>query len=402
MTGVIGVSEMPVSKPSALEPGLEEARVLPQPLDPLRLRSRARRWRPGRLPPRPADARSRRGTAARAGRGSRAGAGGRRRSRPGRRSPSTACRPGCRRRPWRSKWSTVPRPLRPEDARRVGIVDHRPLASYRSATSQMSGSGAMSPSMLKTPSVMTRMRRYAPLGAAVGRASRSTRSRPSTSLCGKTARDGLGQPDAVDDRGVVELVADDQVALAGDGRDDAAVGREAGLEGQRRLDVLEGRQPSLELLVQLHRARDGAHGAGPDAQIADGRERRLDEVGMRGQAEVVVRREADDRASVHRRARPPAARTSRAAAGRATVALSSVDLRRPGRRAGSASIRHRVSPRAAGGRPCRHAQRRRGRRPVASRPAASRWVMIGDTSRPSSSSAVVRYQVSNMRRPVMP
>ena len=36
MTGVIGLSLTPVSKPSACEPGLEEARVLPQPLDELR------------------------------------------------------------------------------------------------------------------------------------------------------------------------------------------------------------------------------------------------------------------------------------------------------------------------------------------------------------------------------
>ena len=44
----------------------------------------------------------------------------------------------------------------------------------------------------------------------------------------------LRQAHAVDDRGVVEAVADDQVGLAGDRRDDAGVGREPGLEGQDR------------------------------------------------------------------------------------------------------------------------------------------------------------------------
>ena len=110
----------------------------------------------------------------------------------------------------------------------------------------------------------------------------------------------LGQPDAIDDRGVVELVADDQVALGGDGRDDAAVGGQAGLERQHRLDVLEVRQPALQLLDQLVVAGDRAHRARAHAQLADGLQRRLDEVRMRGQAEVVVRRQADDRLAVDR------------------------------------------------------------------------------------------------------
>ena len=114
---------------------------------------------------------------------------------------------------------------------------------------------------------------------------------------------GLREAYAVDDRGVVQLVADDQVALPGDGRDDAAVGGEARLEGERRLHVFEDRQATLQLLVQLHGAGDGAHGTRPDAQVAGGPERRLDEVGVRGEAEVVVRGEADDGAAVHDRAR---------------------------------------------------------------------------------------------------
>jgi hypothetical protein len=54
----------------------------------------------------------------------------------------------------------------------------------------MPGSGAMSPSMLKTPSVTTRVRRYgSPVsGRPTSLASRSTSRSASTSLCGKTFR----------------------------------------------------------------------------------------------------------------------------------------------------------------------------------------------------------------------
>ena len=78
----------------------------------------------------------------------------------------------------------------------------------------------------------------------------------------------LGQADAVDDRGVVELVADDQVALVGDGRDDAAVGGEARLERQHGLDVLEVCQAALELLEQLVSPGDRAHRARAHAEFA--------------------------------------------------------------------------------------------------------------------------------------
>ena len=102
---------------------------------------------------------------------------------------------------------------------------------------------------------------------------------------------------------MVELVADDQVVLAGDGRDDAAVGGEAGLVGQHGLGVLEGRQPPLQLLVELHRAGDRPDGAAADAQVTDGGQGRLDQMRMGGQAQVVVGGEADDRPTVHDRVR---------------------------------------------------------------------------------------------------
>ncbi len=44
---------------------------------------------------------------------------------------------------------------------------------------------------------------------------------------------------------------------------------------QHRLGVLEGRQPPLELLVQLHGAGDGPHRAAADAQVTDRGQRGL-------------------------------------------------------------------------------------------------------------------------------
>src|SRR5207237_8706284 len=58
---------------------------------------------------------------------------------------------------------------------------------------------------------------------------------------------GLGEANAVDDAGVVQGIADDRGALGREDRDDAGVAGEARLEGQDRLDVLEGGEARLEL-----------------------------------------------------------------------------------------------------------------------------------------------------------
>ena len=68
----------------------------------------------------------------------------------------------------------------------------------------------------------------------------------------------LRQADAVDDARVIEGVGHDRGALGREDRDDAGVAGEARLEREDRLDVLEGRQARLELLVQPHRAGDRA------------------------------------------------------------------------------------------------------------------------------------------------
>jgi hypothetical protein len=109
---------------------------------------------------------------------------------------------------------------------------------------------------------------------------------------------GATQPGAVDDAGVVERIGDDEVVLAEHRGDGAGVGGEAALEHHHGLDVLERREPALELHVQFHRPGDGADRAGADAVLRDRVERRLFQLRMRREAEVVVRGEIDHRAMV--------------------------------------------------------------------------------------------------------
>ena len=178
MTGVIGVSRAPVSKPRRVELGLEAPRVRPEPLDQLRLLLED----PDRLAAGGRDGRRvRGGEEERAGaldedvaQGLRAGdvaaqdADG----------LATACRPGSR--PGRGARSgrRVPRPFRPSTPDAWASSTKTATSSYSSAASTISGSGAMSPSMLKTPSVTTRISRYGadrPAGPWRGPRARSSR-----------------------------------------------------------------------------------------------------------------------------------------------------------------------------------------------------------------------------------
>ena len=82
-----------------------------------------------------------------------------------------------------------------------------------------------------------------------------------------------------------------------------ALAAEAALKHDDGFDVLERGEPPLELHVQLHRAGDGAHRARAGAVLAHGVERRLAQLRMRRQAEIVVRREIDDRLVIEGRVR---------------------------------------------------------------------------------------------------
>ena len=108
----------------------------------------------------------------------------------------------------------------------------------------------------------------------------------------------LGEANAIDDAGVVQRVTDDRRSLRRQDGDDSRVAGEAGLEGQHRLDVLEGRQARLQLLVEAHGPGDGSDRAGSGSISLDSLDRRLAQPGMRVEAQVVVRGERDHLATV--------------------------------------------------------------------------------------------------------
>ena len=102
------------------------------------------------------------------------------------------------------------------------------------------------------------------------------------------------QAAAIDDAGVVQFVRDDEIFLAENSRDRARVRREARLKDHAGFHVLEVRDLLLQFHVNLHRARDGADRTRPHAVLARRRECRLAQLGVSGQAEVVVGGEVDD------------------------------------------------------------------------------------------------------------
>ena len=139
------------------------------------------------------------------------------------------------------------------------------------------------------------------LALARGQVLEQSRRAASTSLCGKDLDRRAAQPAAVDDAGVVQLVGDDHVVLRQDGGNGAGVGREAALEDDHGLDLLELGKPPLQLHVDLHRAGDRPHGAGADAESLERLERRVAQPRMCRQTQIVVRRQVDDRPVVERR-----------------------------------------------------------------------------------------------------
>jgi hypothetical protein len=99
---------------------------------------------------------------------------------------------------------------------------------------------------------------------------------------------------AIDDRRVVELVAEHDVALTGERADDAEVRQVTRAEQQRALGALELGQRLLEAPVHGHRARDEPRRARPDAPAHRRLGRRLTHARVIGQPEVVVRAEQQD------------------------------------------------------------------------------------------------------------
>ena len=108
---------------------------------------------------------------------------------------------------------------------------------------------------------------------------------------------GSREPDGVDDRGVVELVREDDGVLVGERRDGCLVRVPAGDVGQRRLRADEVGELALELVVDLERPADEAHRARARPVAAEPLDPRLDHLRSRCEPEVVVRREDEHPAS---------------------------------------------------------------------------------------------------------
>jgi len=109
---------------------------------------------------------------------------------------------------------------------------------------------------------------------------------------------GLAQPDAVDDRRVVELVRDDRVLVVEQRLEEAAVGVEAGAEENRVVGAEKRREPLFELAVERLRSADEAHRRHPVAPAVEGLVRGLDHRRMARKAEVVVGAQVQELASI--------------------------------------------------------------------------------------------------------
>ena len=103
----------------------------------------------------------------------------------------------------------------------------------------------------------------------------------------------LAEPDAVDDRGVVERVGDDRVLGLEQRLEHAAIGVEAGGEEDRVVLAEPARDPLLELAVQRLRAADEAHRGHAEAEFVERLARRRDELRVVGEAEIVVGAEVE-------------------------------------------------------------------------------------------------------------
>ncbi len=210
---------------------------------------------------------------------------------------------------------------------------------------------------------------------------------------------GLGEADAIDHRSVVECVRDDHRALRGEDRDDPGIAGEARLEGEDGFDLLELRQARLELFVEAHRSGDRAHRTRAGAVLLHCPNRGLAQPRVRVQSQVVVTRQRDHLAAVdHASAALLALHNPEAA--EESFGLQLVDLTFQERKR-TALTRGRGPWGAEGGighgrsttfPACREAIRSKPRSQSA---RSNRWVRMGVTSRePERSKAWVRSQVS--------
>ena len=189
-------------------------------------------------------------------------------------------------------------PLRPEEAGGVAVVDHdqgvvlvgqRPdVLQLRDVAVHREGAvggdddvaSAVGPGLLQ-------------LGLQIGHV-----------RVGEAVALGLAQPNAVDDRGVVQAVRDDGVLGPEQRLEDAAVGVEGGGEQDGVLEAEIVGDGLFELLVDLERAADEAHRGGAGAPFLLRPDAGLDDALVAGEAEVVVGAEVQDVAAADLDHRP--------------------------------------------------------------------------------------------------
>ncbi len=104
---------------------------------------------------------------------------------------------------------------------------------------------------------------------------------------------GARQSSSIDDAGVVQFVGDDEIVFAEQRRNRTRIRGEARLKDHAGFDVLEAGNLLFQLHVDLHGAGDGTHRARTHTVLLSGLQRRFAQLGMGGQAEVIVRREVD-------------------------------------------------------------------------------------------------------------
>src|SRR2546428_5591374 len=109
---------------------------------------------------------------------------------------------------------------------------------------------------------------------------------------------GPRQPRPIDDAGVVQFVADDNIFLAQQRRHGSRIRGESGLVEQGGLSALEARQFLFQFLMDGHVAGDRPNRAGPHTQFINRAPCGSLQPGMVRQTEVVVGGEVDDLAAV--------------------------------------------------------------------------------------------------------
>ncbi|EAU66596.1 hypothetical protein STIAU_3593 [Stigmatella aurantiaca DW4/3-1] len=110
---------------------------------------------------------------------------------------------------------------------------------------------------------------------------------------------GAGQPAAIHKGGMVEGVGEDGIPGAHQGREDARVGGEAGVEEEDGLGTLKGGQPGLQAPMGHGIPHHQTAGAGAHTVLLEGGGGGGAQRGRSGQAQVIVGREVDEHFSAH-------------------------------------------------------------------------------------------------------